>query len=56
MISFANECNNRETDAKGLISFSKCKMYDFNVTMIPGWDYENRNLTKFHENLKTISK
>ncbi|XP_055297249.1 carcinine transporter isoform X2 [Sitodiplosis mosellana] len=44
----------RETDVKGLTTFSKCQMYDVNWTTIQSWDYENWNSTRHHEKLNVL--
>lgn len=40
----------RESNTSGENApFSKCKMYDVNLTTIQSWDYANWNSTKHHE-------
>lgn len=46
----------RETDIKGVSTYSKCKMYDVNWTTIQSWDYENWNSTRHNEKLNVLGK
>lgn len=47
----------RETDVKGVSTFSKCNMYDVNWTTIQSWDLdENWNSTRHHEKLNVLGK
>lgn len=46
----------RELDAGGQNAFSKCKMYDVNLTTIQSWDYAEWNSTKHHEKHMVLGK
>lgn len=47
---------NRESGPGGVSAFSKCKMYDVNLTTIQSWDYADWNTTKHHERHKALGK
>lgn len=46
----------REVDVKGISAYSKCKMYNVNLTTIQSWDYENWNATERKEKLGVVGK